>query len=79
MTDAIPTPASPARSATGTHVLLPAFHRAEENVPIVTKESLISWTFGRGTVIWRVWPAVLLHTIFALGASPVPLSLARAC
>ncbi|KAG9122316.1 hypothetical protein FRC07_001367, partial [Ceratobasidium sp. 392] len=23
------------------------------------------WTFGRGTVIWRIWPAVLLHTCVA--------------
>ncbi|KAJ2974945.1 hypothetical protein NUW54_g11810 [Trametes sanguinea] len=54
------------RSATG-HVLLPAFNSHEDAVllPLVTSRSLVSWTFGRGTVIWRIWPAVLLHTVFA--------------
>ncbi|KAF9052522.1 UPF0187-domain-containing protein [Hymenopellis radicata] len=27
--------------------------------------NLVAWTFGRGSVIWRIWPAVLLHTLFA--------------
>ncbi|KAI0653065.1 Bestrophin, RFP-TM, chloride channel-domain-containing protein [Cubamyces menziesii] len=55
-----------ARSSTG-HVLLPAFNSNDVPVlvPLVTSRSLISWTFGRGTVIWRIWPAVLLHTAFA--------------
>ncbi|KAL7277455.1 hypothetical protein ACG7TL_008376 [Trametes sanguinea] len=54
------------RSATG-HVLLPAFNSNEDTVllPLLTSRSLVSWTFGRGTVIWRIWPAVLLHTVFA--------------
>ncbi|KAI0762993.1 hypothetical protein C8Q74DRAFT_192076 [Fomes fomentarius] len=48
------------RSATG-HVLLPAFHGNDASrIPIVTTQTL-----GRGTVIWRIWPAVLLHTVFA--------------
>ncbi|KAF8635323.1 hypothetical protein AX17_003943 [Amanita inopinata Kibby_2008] len=29
--------------------------------------SFVTWTFGRGAVIWRIWPAVLLHTTFAAG------------
>ncbi|KAI0827533.1 Bestrophin, RFP-TM, chloride channel-domain-containing protein [Trametes gibbosa] len=54
------------RSSTG-HVLLPAFNSSDDPVlvPLVTSRSLVSWTFGRGTVIWRIWPAVLLHTVFA--------------
>ncbi|KAI0326183.1 UPF0187-domain-containing protein [Cubamyces sp. BRFM 1775] len=54
------------RSSTG-HVLLPAFNSNDVPVlvPLVTSRSLVSWTFGRGTVIWRIWPAVLLHTAFA--------------
>ncbi|KAI0737203.1 Bestrophin, RFP-TM, chloride channel-domain-containing protein [Daedaleopsis nitida] len=60
------------RSATG-HVLLPAFHGAETYVPIVTTQSLLSWTLGRGTVIWRIWPAVLLHTTFAIVVVSVSL------
>ena len=41
-----------ARSSTG-HVLLPAFNSNDVPVlvPLVTSRSLISWTFGRGTVV----------------------------
>ncbi|RPD58022.1 UPF0187-domain-containing protein [Lentinus tigrinus ALCF2SS1-6] len=62
------------RSSTG-HVLLPAFDAHQERVllPVASKENLVSWTFGRGTVIWRIWPAVLLHTVFA--AAVVSISL----
>ncbi|KAI0769725.1 Bestrophin, RFP-TM, chloride channel-domain-containing protein [Trametes elegans] len=54
------------RSSTG-HVLLPAFNSYNDPVliPLTTSRNLMSWTFGRGTVIWRIWPAVLLHTVFA--------------
>ncbi|KIJ63484.1 hypothetical protein HYDPIDRAFT_92362 [Hydnomerulius pinastri MD-312] len=56
------------RSATGHHVLLPASEERDDIlIPIVPTRSLISWTFGRGTVIFRIWPAVLLHTLFAAG------------
>ena len=42
------------RSATG-HVLLPAFDTTQERVllPVASKENLVSWTFGRGTVVCR--------------------------
>ncbi|KAI0364984.1 hypothetical protein BV20DRAFT_789411 [Pilatotrama ljubarskyi] len=55
-----------ARSATG-HVLLPAFNADADAVPVplLTSRNLVAWSFGRGTVIWRIWPAVLLHTVFA--------------
>ncbi|KAI0666939.1 Bestrophin, RFP-TM, chloride channel-domain-containing protein [Trametes maxima] len=54
------------RSSTG-HVLLPAYNSNDDPVlvPLVTSRNLVTWTFGRGTVIWRIWPAVLLHTVFA--------------
>ena len=40
------------RSATG-HVLLPAFdnHQNRILVPVATTQNLLSWTFGRGTVV----------------------------
>ncbi|KLO18968.1 UPF0187-domain-containing protein [Schizopora paradoxa] len=54
------------RSATGHHTLLPASNaRGEIQVPLVPTHNVISWTFGRGTVIWSIWPAFLLHTAFA--------------
>jgi ion channel-forming bestrophin family protein len=36
-------------------------------VPEVPTVTFVAWTFGRGSVIWKIWPAVLLHTIFAVG------------
>ncbi|KAH9477665.1 UPF0187 protein [Psilocybe cubensis] len=55
------------RSATGKHSLLPASQpgHTHEAVPRVPVYSLIAWTLGRGSVVWRIWPAVLLHTAFA--------------
>ncbi|RDB20650.1 hypothetical protein Hypma_012157 [Hypsizygus marmoreus] len=61
------------RSFTKNHDLLPASrplsHKghssAFEAIPHLPAYSLITWTFGRGSVIWRIWPAVLLHTTFA--------------
>ncbi|KAL4246288.1 Voltage-dependent anion channel-forming protein YneE/VCCN1/2-like protein [Abortiporus biennis] len=55
------------RSFTGHHVLLPASNSAQQHVviPIVPTRTLLSYTFGRSAVIWRIWPAVLLHTVFA--------------
>lgn len=60
------------RSFTGHHNLLPArSHSGDSTVflPYVKlrSNSLLSWTFGRGTVIWRIWPAVAIHIIFAAG------------
>ncbi|KAF5354737.1 hypothetical protein D9756_005787 [Leucocoprinus leucothites] len=52
------------RSSTGYHNLLPAF-QPNSAVPVIPRHSLLTWTFGRGSVIWRIWPAVLLHTAFA--------------
>ncbi|KAJ7616740.1 hypothetical protein B0H17DRAFT_1115180 [Mycena rosella] len=54
------------RSFTGQHTLLPASNRSEPSLlPKVPTYSFLTWTFGRGSVIWRIWPAVLLHTLFA--------------
>jgi predicted membrane chloride channel (bestrophin family) len=63
------------RSFTGNHPLKPA-HRyiGEFFVPIVPNHTFISWTFGRGTVIWRLWPAVLLHTAFAAAVVSVSIN-----
>ncbi|TFK32431.1 Bestrophin, RFP-TM, chloride channel-domain-containing protein [Crucibulum laeve] len=63
------------RSSTGFHPLLPASRPGTtyEAIPRVPTYSLITWTFGRGSVIWRIWPAVLLHTIFACGVVTVSM------
>ncbi|KAJ7468696.1 Bestrophin, RFP-TM, chloride channel-domain-containing protein [Mycena latifolia] len=57
------------RSFTGRHNLLPAIKPAVavKIIPEVPTVTLIAWTFGRGSVIWKIWPAVLLHTLFAAG------------
>ncbi|KAF8971759.1 Bestrophin, RFP-TM, chloride channel-domain-containing protein [Flammula alnicola] len=56
------------RSTTGNHPLLPASRPGSiyDAIPHVPTYSLITWTLGRGSVIWRIWPAVLLHTAFAV-------------
>ncbi|PPR04269.1 hypothetical protein CVT26_004059 [Gymnopilus dilepis] len=57
------------RSATGHHLLLPS-SRSGSTLDLASQPppaaSLLTWTFGRGSVIWRIWPAVLLHTLFAV-------------
>ncbi|KAJ7447443.1 UPF0187-domain-containing protein [Mycena latifolia] len=56
------------RSFTGQHTLLPAANRSEPTLlPKVPTYSFLKWTFGRGSVIWKIWPAVLLHTLWAAG------------
>ncbi|KDQ51415.1 hypothetical protein JAAARDRAFT_140206 [Jaapia argillacea MUCL 33604] len=71
------------RSATGHHNLLPAHSQRAPHLylPLVPDRDFVAWTFGRGTVIWRIWPAVLLHTAFAAAVvtfsmrSPISLEL----
>ncbi|KAJ7744760.1 Bestrophin, RFP-TM, chloride channel-domain-containing protein [Mycena maculata] len=54
------------RSFTGNHNLLPAMRPSPAPfVPKVPTYTFLRWTFGRGSVIWKIWPAVLLHTLFA--------------
>ncbi|KAK0201949.1 Bestrophin, RFP-TM, chloride channel-domain-containing protein [Desarmillaria ectypa] len=57
------------RSLTGKHTLLPAVQPNGASFTDHTQHepaySVVAWTFGRGSVIWRIWPAVLLHTLFA--------------
>ncbi|KAJ6566616.1 Bestrophin, RFP-TM, chloride channel-domain-containing protein [Mycena capillaripes] len=54
------------RSFTGNHPLLPAMRPAPPPfIPKVPTYTFLKWTFGRGSVIWKIWPAVLLHTLFA--------------
>ncbi|KAF8589566.1 UPF0187-domain-containing protein [Ramaria rubella] len=57
---------SPERSLSGNHGLLPANNKHGEITLSQpgTREPSLS-TLGGGTVIWRIWPAVLLHTVFA--------------
>jgi len=67
----------PKHSLTGQHQLLPASQNGVRYEEILERRppsyTIISWTFGRGSVIWRIWPAVLLHTLFA--AAVVALSI----
>ncbi|KAJ7873082.1 Bestrophin, RFP-TM, chloride channel-domain-containing protein [Mycena olivaceomarginata] len=57
------------RSFTGHHNLLPAVRPSVpvKIIPEVPTITLVAWTFGRGSVVWKIWPAVLMHTIFAVG------------
>ncbi|TEB37921.1 UPF0187-domain-containing protein [Coprinellus micaceus] len=55
----------PTRSWTGNHHLLPASRPRSTALEVLPSYSLVSWTLGRGSVVWRIWPAVLLHTLFA--------------
>jgi len=43
--------------------LLPASRPSSVYEPV--HYGLIRWTLGRGSVIWKIWPAVLFHTLFA--------------
>ncbi|KAF7288829.1 hypothetical protein HMN09_01364800 [Mycena chlorophos] len=49
--------------------LLPAIRPAVpvQLIPEVPTVTFVAWTFGRGSVIWKIWPAVLLHTLFSIG------------
>ncbi|KAJ7265651.1 Bestrophin, RFP-TM, chloride channel-domain-containing protein [Mycena rebaudengoi] len=57
------------RSFTGNHSLLPATHPPSppDLLPNVPSYTFVTWTFGRGSVISKIWPAMLLHTLFAAG------------
>ncbi|EJC99916.1 uncharacterized protein FOMMEDRAFT_92818 [Fomitiporia mediterranea MF3/22] len=62
------------RSSTG-HVLLPASSDPGPDAakPLLLHRDVGSWTFGRGTVVWTIWPAVLLHTVFAAAVTTISL------
>ncbi|KAF7331535.1 hypothetical protein MKEN_00032500 [Mycena kentingensis (nom. inval.)] len=54
------------RSFTGNHSLLPATGPAVSPfMPKVPTYTFLKWTFGRGSVIWKIWPAVILHSCIA--------------
>ncbi|KAH9991200.1 Bestrophin, RFP-TM, chloride channel-domain-containing protein [Russula compacta] len=63
------------RTASGDHNLLPATE--SRRVAIIDSFSsiftLFAWTFGSGAVFWRIWPAVLLHTLFATAVVVISL------
>ncbi|KAJ6476312.1 UPF0187-domain-containing protein [Mycena sanguinolenta] len=50
------------------HNLLPAVRPSVpvKIIPEVPTITLVAWTFGRGSVVWKIWPAVVLHTLFAV-------------
>ncbi|PFH45145.1 hypothetical protein AMATHDRAFT_162578 [Amanita thiersii Skay4041] len=56
------------RSVTGNFNLLPASIPHEDStigLRAFPTYSFVTWTLGRGSVIWRIWPAVILYTILA--------------
>ncbi|KAF4616911.1 hypothetical protein D9613_008399 [Agrocybe pediades] len=58
------------RSSTLNHTLLSASrphlaHACSRTSELKPTRPLLTWTLGRGSVIWRIWPAVVLHTAFA--------------
>ncbi|EUC61344.1 bestrophin protein [Rhizoctonia solani AG-3 Rhs1AP] len=61
------TPFTPHKgSFIGHRNLLPSRDQSGNTFISTTPASQFSiWSFGRGTVIWRIWPAVLLHTLVA--------------
>jgi len=67
----------PRRSSTGTHDLLPAADSRgtiiDTTDTFVSISTLFAWTFGSGAVVWRIWPAVLMHTLFAIAVTVVSL------
>ncbi|KAJ7164221.1 hypothetical protein C8R46DRAFT_901412 [Mycena filopes] len=56
-------------SLNGGRSLLPAIRPSvpAQLIPEVPALTLVAWTFGRGSVIWKIWPAVLMHILFAVG------------
>ncbi|KAI0251070.1 Bestrophin, RFP-TM, chloride channel-domain-containing protein [Lactifluus subvellereus] len=62
------------RSFSGHHDLLPAAESGGTNTAsFVNIHHLFIWTFGSGAVFWRIWPAVLLHTLFATAVTAISL------
>ncbi|KAJ7221119.1 hypothetical protein C8J57DRAFT_1594251 [Mycena rebaudengoi] len=57
------------RSFTGNHSFLPATRTPSppDLLPNVPSYTFITWTFGGGSIVSKIWPAVLLHTLFAAG------------
>ncbi|KAG8927787.1 hypothetical protein FRC02_007772 [Tulasnella sp. 418] len=54
------------KSFTGNHILVPDDEGSSSRFIHPTSLTDVSpWKVGSGTVIWRIWPAVLLHTCFA--------------
>ena len=55
------------RSITGTQLLLPAVRPgiSKDYLPEIPQISASQWTFGHGSVIYTIWPAVIVQTAFA--------------
>ncbi|KAH8831303.1 UPF0187-domain-containing protein [Flagelloscypha sp. PMI_526] len=58
----------PPRALTTNRALLPAVHPgiSAEYLAELPHYTAVQWTFGAGSVLWKVWPACLLHILFAL-------------
>ncbi|KAI9464765.1 UPF0187-domain-containing protein [Russula earlei] len=59
------------RSSSGRHDLLPA--TGSHGAILISFSTLFAWTLGSGAIIWRIWPTVLLHTLFATAITVVSL------
>lgn len=61
-------------SSTDDHHLLPAADSHRTAIAsFMSISTLFAWTFGSGAVFWRIWPAVLMHTLFATVITVVSL------
>lgn len=38
---------------------------SKDYLPELPTYGLVQWIVGRGSVIWTVWPAVVVHSLFA--------------
>ncbi|KAF5389260.1 hypothetical protein D9757_003440 [Collybiopsis confluens] len=54
------------RSFTGRHTLLPAIQPITDTAQSQARAiGVFAFTFGRGSVIWKIWPAVMFYTCFS--------------
>ncbi|KAF7358769.1 hypothetical protein MSAN_01215900 [Mycena sanguinolenta] len=54
------------RSFTSNHSLLRSTRSGPPPfMPKIAPYAFFKWTVGRGSVVWKIWPTVLLHTLFA--------------
>ncbi|KAF9261672.1 hypothetical protein L218DRAFT_905097 [Marasmius fiardii PR-910] len=47
------------------HTLSPANRFGDSKTVEIPPYSILRWSFGRGSVVWTVWPSVSVHTLFA--------------
>ncbi|KAH8828357.1 Bestrophin, RFP-TM, chloride channel-domain-containing protein [Flagelloscypha sp. PMI_526] len=63
----MPNPPNLSRSLSGSQLLLPAVRPgiSMDYLHEIPRISVSQWTFGHGSVIYTIWPAVLVQTLFA--------------